>query len=359
MIIEENIELTDLTTLKLSGRVNKLVKINSLSQLEELKQIEDFNELNKFILGEGSNTLFSGDYDGLVIKCEIPGREIIEDNEKDVLIKLGGGELWREVVTWAVANGWGGIENLALIPGKVGDARSQNIGAYGQSLVDIFEKLDFYEFDTGNLRCINKVDCEFGYRDSVFKHKLKGRGMISYVYLRLSKIHKLATDYFSMWTKYESIEKELKQIAQVPYSIADVYKAVVNIRTRQLPDWNEVPTAGSFFKNPIVGKQKLIELQKVIPELQFYPADQLSYAQLNDKKFESEEFVKLPAGRLLDYLGWKGKQIGNCMTYATHAMIVTHNGKASGRELIEYVKLMQKDVFDKLGIELEMEVVVK
>ncbi len=358
MKIQRNIELKNYNTLKLPELTSYLTIVKDKSDLDELKMNDNFRNLDKFVLGEGSNTLFSKKYEGLIIKNEIKGRELIEDNDKEVIIKLGGGEIWRDAVKWAVDNNWGGIENLALIPGTVGASPVQNIGAYGQSLVDSFEKLDFVHFETGKVISMNKQDCEFGYRDSVFKHKLKGKGMIIAVYLRLSKIHKLATDYYSMWAKYESIEKELSQNGSPPYSIADVYNAVVNIRTRQLPDWNVVPTAGSFFKNPIISKQKLIELQNKIPELQYYPADQLSYAQSNDQTFERDEFVKVPAGRLLDHLGWKGKQIDNCMTYATHAMVVTHNGKANGKELIEYVKLMQDDVLSKFGIDLEMEVVV-
>lgn len=356
MDIQKNVSLLPFNTLRVPVMAQFLVRVIKDDDVLEMVNSPTLVELPKFILGGGSNVLFTQDYPGIILKVESKGKKIIEENDHMVILEVEAGENWHELVTYAVEQGWGGMENLALIPGTVGAAPVQNIAAYGQSLVDVFDCLEAMSLLTGEKRWFWEKECEFGYRESVFKQGLKDEWLVLRVRLRLSKQHRLSTSYFSMHTKYESVEKELQAIAKKPYTIKDVYQAVVNIRTRQLPSPAEYPTAGSFFKNPVVTKEKLKELQEKITELQFYPVDNLSYVQLQDPSFEQENHVKVAAGRILDFLGWKGKQIGHVSTFPKHALVITHDGEASGPEMVEYVKSMQQDVREKLGIELEAEV---
>lgn len=343
-------------TLQVHVKAKYLVDIKSVQDLDTVYADPDLNKLPIHILGTGSNTLFTQDFPGVVFRMQIKGKYVVNETQSDILLKFGAGEDWPNLVTYTVENNWGGIENLALIPGTVGAAPIQNIAAYGQNFEDTFESLEAYDVHTHRLQTFNRAECKFGYRDSYFKQAGKNKYVITSVTLKLSKRHQLETNYFSIGAKYESITSELEKIAQPPYTIKDVYLAVTNIRTRQLPDWQTTPTAGSFFKNPLISKEKYQQLQSQIPELQAYPADQLTYKQLNDEEFNKSKYVKVPTGRLLDFLGWKGKQVGNVTTFPNHALIVTHNGQASGKEILSYVKAMQTNLKQELDIDIEPEI---
>lgn len=356
MEIQQNISLLPYNTLRVNVSAQFFGRLTKDEEVLEIVNSPILAKLPKFILGGGSNILFTENFPGLLLKVESQGKRVVQETDDVIILEAEAGENWHALVTFAVEQGWGGIENLALIPGTLGAAPVQNIGAYGQNLVDVFDSLEAIDLKTGQKRWFSLQDCEFGYRESIFKHVLQDQWLVLRVRLRLSKQHSLSTTYFSMHTKYESIEKELELIATKPYTIKDVYTAVVNIRTRQLPSPDDYPTAGSFFKNPVVSKEKLVELQEKITELQFYPVDNLSYVQLHDPSFVQEKYVKVAAGRVLDFLGWKGKQIGHVSTFPKHALVVTHDGQATAHEMVEYVKAMQKDVREKLGIELEAEV---
>lgn len=354
MKIEESVNLINYNTLKLSAISKYLVQLDSLVDIPSIPV--DIWNLPKLIIGEGSNILLTSDWDGLVILMRTKGKKIVKETQDNVWLELESGENWHDLVRWTVDNNWGGIENLALIPGTVGAAPVQNIAAYGQNFVDVCEQVAFRHWD-GTVEILNNVQCKFGYRDSIFKHEYKDKGIVTKVIIKLNKNPKLETGYFSVHVKNESLHSELKKTDKSEFGVKDVFEAVCAIRTRQLPDWKETPTAGSFFKNPVVIKAKLLELQAKVPELQYYPADQLSYKQINDSDFNKNEYFKIPAGRLLDDLGWRGKFVGHCGSFKKHAMILTHDGQATGIEMYDYVKLLQKDVKEKFGVELEMEVV--
>lgn len=358
MRIQENFSLKHLNSFRVDARARYFAEIESVNKLQKLLTDPSPTKLPKFVLGDGTNTLFTQDFDGLVIKIAIPGRRIVDETDETVTVEVGAGENWHATVTWIVDHNWGGVENLALIPGTVGAAPVQNIAAYGQNLVDVFESLDAVDLQTGQTRTFTRVDCEFGYRSSIFKRELKDRFVIAQVRLKLRKHGPLTTDYHSMWVKYESIEQELAQTATPPYSIRDAYQAVINIRTRQLPDVTTTPTVGSFFVNPIVSHQQLTNLQQQIPELQSYPIDQLHYPKFDDPAVNQANYIKVPAGRLLDHLGWRGKKSTNdhVQVWDKHALIIVTNGQASGQEILEFSQKMQDDVRKNFGIELESEV---
>ncbi len=353
---KQNYSLKNNNTLQVEVKANYFAQVKSEQDILDLLSQNQYKNLPKFVLGSGSNTLFTKDYQGLVIHNKILGREITQQDQNHVYIKLGGGEDWPQFVEFAVNQGYSGVENLALIPGTAGAAPVQNIAAYGHNLTDTFVSLEAINLNTLATKTFNKKECKFGYRDSVFKNEYKGQYIITRVTLKLNKKHNLETNYYSIHGRYDSLQSELKSFAQKPYTIKDVYQAVINIRTRKLPDWTHTPTVGSFFVNPIITKQKLTQLQSLIQELQFYPAQDLKYVNQNDPG--SNQLVKIPVGRLLDELGWKGKQIGNCNVSNKWASIITHNGKATGQEILEFTQKIKTDVKNNYGITIKTEVEV-
>lgn len=356
MKIFQNYNLSKLNTFRISAVAKFFVEIKEEKELKELFTNPVFIENKKFFLGGGSNILFTKDFDGIVVKISMLGKKIIDENDETILLEADAGENWHDLVTYAVNNNWGGIENLALVPGTVGAAPVQNIACYGQNFSEVFESLDAFNVKTGKIEKFNKEQCKFGYRDSVFKKELKGKYIILAVRIRLSKNPQIETSYYQIGIVRDSIKKELQKIANPPYTIKDVYQAVVNIRKRKLPDPAKMPTVGSFFLNSVVSKTKYEELKKQVPELQCYPPDQLHYKNLNDPELKHEEFVKIATGRLLQELGWLGKWIGNVGVHDKHALIIVTNGKASGEEVLDFAKLMQESYFDNYGIKLETEV---
>ena len=356
MQIKKNYNLSKLNTLSISAEAKYFVEITSEADLLELFQLPEFKENKKMFLGGGSNVLFTGDFDGMVIKVSILGKKVVEENEKKILLEVMAGENWHELVTYAVNNNWGGIENLAFIPGTVGAAPVQNIAAYGENFSDVFESLDAFNVETGKVEKFTKEQCKFGYRDSVFKKELKGKYMILNARLQLSKNPGIETSYFQIGITRDSIKEELQKIATPPFSIKDVYQAVVNIRTRKLPDPAKTPTVGSFFLNSVVSREKYEELKKQITELQCYPPDQLYYKNLDNANPKKEDLVKVATGRLLQELGWLGKWIGNVGIHDKHALVLVTNGKATGPEVVNFAEQVKKSYFDRYGIKLETEV---
>ncbi len=357
-MINQDISLKTLNTFQIDVKAKYLFEFD---RIEELIQViksnqDDFINQKKLVLGSGSNVLFTQDFDGFVIKPNLKGITVVKETDTDVWIKSACSELWHDLVTFSVERNLHGIENMALIPGTVGAAPIQNIAAYGQNLVDTFDLLEAINLTTGKIQVFDKQACEFAYRDSIFKNQLKNQFLVISVTLKLSKILTLDTSYFQMHVSNDSIKTELAAIAKEPYSIKDVYQAVINIRTRKLPDPAKSPNIGSFFLNPLVSKEKLTELQSKISELQFYPPDQLTYKQLNDPEFVKDDYVKLPAGRLLDELGWRGKWIGNVGTHDKQALLIVTNGKAKGAEIINFANQMKQSVKNAYGIDLQSEV---
>ena len=356
MEIKKDYNLTKLNTFGIQARASFFVIVHDIQEIQELSITSIFKENKKFFLGGGSNILFTKDFDGLVVKISILGKKIIEDNEQNILLEIGAGENWHDLVTYAVNKNWGGIENLAFIPGTVGAAPVQNIAAYGENFSDVFESLEAFNTETGQIEKFDKEKCEFGYRDSVFKRKIKGQYIILKVNIRLSKNPQIETSYYQIGINRDSIREELQKISSIPYTIRDVYQAVVNIRKRKLPDPAKIPTVGSFFLNSVVSKKKYEELKKEVTELQCYPPDQLHYKNLNSTDLQREEFVKVATGRLLQELGWLGKWEGNVGVHDKHALVIVTNGKATGVEVINFAEKIQKSYFDRYGIKLETEV---
>jgi len=353
MNIQSHVSLNLLNTLRLPSKASLFAPISAQTNLPAL--MNDSRFFNPFILGGGSNILFVGDYEGVVLKTDIKGIDILSETDEGVVLEVGSGESWHSLVAFAVDHNWGGIENMALIPGTVGAAPVQNIAAYGQNFVDVFESLDAFDMTTGKSATFDAPSCKLAYRSSIFKTTFKNRYLITKVRIKLHKKHQLSTDYFMIHMSYDSLRSELRSFATAPYTIKDVYQAVIHIRTRKLPDPKLFPTCGSFFLNPTISRETYDELSSQIPELQSYPVEQLQYTALIDP---SDAHVKIPAGRLIDELGWRGKTVGNCSVWDKHALVFTHNGDATGKEFLEFTNRIKNSVFESYGVSLESEIVV-
>lgn len=289
-----------------------------------------------FILGGGSNILFAHDVEGLVIKNSIQGITIASSNGNEVHVKVGGGENWHAFVLYAVAQGLGGVENLSLIPGTVGAAPVQNIGAYGVELKDVLVELEAVDLATGQLHTFSATDCQFGYRDSIFKRQAKGRYCITSVTFALTRQeHRLQLGY-------GDLRRILEQEGVTEPTIADVSRAVIQIRSSKLPDPAVIGNCGSFFKNPETGRDTLDRLLATHP--------QMPHFDLPDGR------VKIPAGWLIEQCGWKGKRVGNTGCYAKQALVLVNYGGATGAEVAALAAAIIQSVEEKFGIRLEAEV---
>jgi UDP-N-acetylmuramate dehydrogenase len=327
MEIKENYSLKDFNTFGIECQVEKYLRIDTLNDLELLSQ-----DIQYFILGSGSNILFTKDVKGTILHNNLKGIKIVEENEDYVLVKSASGEIWHRLVLWAIENNFAGIENLSLIPGTVGAAPIQNIGAYGVELKDVFYCLEAFEFNNRKIKTFHKEDCEFGYRESAFKRKYAGQFFISSVTLKLSK-----KPVFQI--TYGDIKKTL---VDNNINIQNISKAVVEIRQSKLPDPNVIGNAGSFFKNPTISTEHFNKLITIYPEIPSYPLN--------------EHSIKIPAGWLIEKAGWKGKKIGNAGVHEKQALVLINLGKAKGNEIVELSKKIQKDIYQKFGISLEAEV---
>lgn len=319
-----------------------------ISDLSNLSDLSNSNSEPIFILGEGCNTLFTKDWPGLVLKNNLQGIQVLSPDS----IQVASGHNWHDLVTWAVNHNLSGIENLGLIPGSVGAAIAGNIAAYGQSVSDTLISVDTLNLTTNRHHTFPASELELAYRTSRFKTDLKSHFITSAVF-RFSQTAHFATNFYE---RRLSLQDELKKInPSGTYSIKDVYQAVINIRTLKLPDWRTIGTDGSVFKNPFVSKTKYLSLLSHIPELQWYPTTGMSYPSNSSTP---PDVVKIPAGRLLDELGWRGKTIGRVSTYSGHALVVINLGKATGQEIFEYCELMRADILKNYGLNLDYEIEV-
>lgn len=353
MKLHLNYSLQNLNAFRVKVKAKYFAEVLTQISLRKLLADNKFKRENKYVLGDGTNTLFTKNYNGLILKSLIKGRSKIKENSSHVFLEVGGGENWHELVLYTVNRGWSGLENMSLIPGTVGAAPVQNIAAYGQNFEDIFSSLEAINIKTGAKVQFNKNECKFGYRDSIFKHKNTGKYFITKVRLILNKQSKVDISYHS---RYDSLESELTKFTKPPYSIKDISKAVTSIRTRKLPDIQKYGTAGSFFLNPVISKKKLLKLQKVVPEVQYYPVNKLTYLEPGDTQLIKDNYVKVAAGWLLEELGWKGKRIGNVGTSSNQSLIVINCGGATAKEIIKFTNLMREDFKKAYGIKLESEV---
>ena len=278
--------------------------------------------------------MLTKNYDGLVFANEIKGIEIVSENENHTIIKVGAGEIWHDFVLWSIENNLSGIENLALIPGLVGASPMQNIGAYGMEVKDVIESVDYVEINSGNKKTMENSACNFGYRDSIFKHELKGEVVLTKVIFKLSKTPLNKTTYGAIADELKNLKKEAS-----PKNIAE---AVINIRSRKLPNPAELGNSGSFFKNPIIKTSMFEELKKEFPAIVGYNVSEIE--------------TKIAAGWLIDNAGLKGYRKGDAGVHKNQALVLVNYGKATGLEIINLAKEIQNMVKTKYGIQIEPEV---
>jgi UDP-N-acetylmuramate dehydrogenase len=333
MRFEEHKDLKALNTFGLKAFASYFVEINNAKELEIVFKDPLYSAHKKLILGGGSNILFTKDFDGLVIKNNIKGIEIV--NKEEGIIKAGAGENWHEFVMFCIDKGLGGIENLSLIPGCVGASPMQNIGAYGVEIKDVFYELTAFDLTDGTFRTFSKHECHFGYRESVFKRELKDRYLIVDVSFKLSRDPKLSTHY-------GAINDELKKMGIEHPSIKDVSNAVIAIRQSKLPDPKEIGNAGSFFKNPEVNAEKYTSLKKEFGNLVAYPLENGDY--------------KLAAGWLIEQSGLKGFEMNGAAVHNKQALVLVNKHNTTGKTIYELSEYVLTKVFDKFGVRLEREV---
>jgi len=335
MNIIENYPLLKLNTFGIDVKAKYFTSINTINELIEVTKTNVFKDLELLILGGGSNILFTKDFDGLVILNNIKGKEIIDQNQQSIFLKIGAGENWHELVMYCVDNGWGGIENLSLIPGNTGTAPMQNIGAYGVEIKETFIELEALEISSGKIVKFNNSDCEFGYRESVFKNKMKNQYIILNITLELKKNPVLNINYGDVKAILES--QNIKNPA-----IKEVSNAIISIRQSKLPDPKKIGNSGSFFKNPIVSLNQLELIKKKYPNVVNY--------EINENEF------KIAAGWLIERAGWKGKKFNNYGVHEKQALVLVNYGLANGMEIFELSEKIILDIKDKFGITLEREV---
>lgn len=334
MKVEENKSLKSLNTFGIDVTASHYLKLSSKSQLAKIQSIPSYEEDKRLVLGGGSNILFTGDFEGLVIHNCLPGIQEVKSQADDVWVRCGAGVEWHDLVMFCVQKGYGGIENLSLIPGKCGAAPMQNIGAYGVELKDVFEELEAWDISNQKLRTFNAEDCRFGYRESVFKHELKGRFIILSITLKLSMNPKLNTSY-------GAIQDTLKEMGKKP-SIKSISDAVIAIRKSKLPDPSDLGNAGSFFKNLEMPVEQFQELQTEYPDVPFYDLP--------------NQMVKVPTAWLIEKCGWKGKQIGKVGSHKKQALVLVNYGGAEGKDVRALAEAIQDSVRETFGLIISPEV---
>jgi UDP-N-acetylmuramate dehydrogenase len=332
--IVENISLKSLNTFGVESRARLFTDIKSENDLLDIFNEQALANKAVLVLGGGSNMLFTQDFGGLVIHMGIKGIRSQEQGDV-VLVTAGGGEVWNDLVNYCVEHEFAGMENLSLIPGSVGASPIQNIGAYGVELMDIFHSCRAFELETGLIREFQKQECNFSYRDSIFKNELKGKYVITEVTFKLYKT-------FVPQLSYGAIIHELKERGILNPSIKNVSDVVSHIRVNKLPDPATIGNAGSFFKNPVITVRKFRHIQSAFPDIVNYMVD--------------NEYVKLAAGWLIEQCGWKGKAIGHTGTWKNQALVLVNHGNATGEEILNLSADIIKSVHSKFGVMLEREV---
>jgi UDP-N-acetylmuramate dehydrogenase len=341
MKIQENKSLGGLNTFGINVEAKYFAEVQSVEEFKKLIQTETYKQNKKLVLGGGSNILFTNSFDGLVVKNSIKGISIERETETEVIVKANAGEVWHEFVLWCIDKNYAGIENLSLIPGLVGAAPMQNIGAYGVEIKDVFHELEALDVATGEAVQFNLADCHFGYRESVFKNKFKDKYFITSVSFKLTKLSSSRALY-SFKTDYGDIKNTLSEMQVYDLNLKAVSNAVIKIRQSKLPDPKVLGNAGSFFKNPSVAKEKYEELVLKNPVMPNY--------------LQKDGTVKIPAGWLIEQCGWKGKVVGNTGSHKSQALVLVNYGNATGNEVWNLALEIKKSVFDKFGIEIMPEV---
>jgi UDP-N-acetylmuramate dehydrogenase len=337
LAIERDVSLRAMNSFGLPAVARRLVRIRSDADVRRVLDDREVGRLPRFVLGGGSNLVLSRDPPGVVLKVEVAGRRLLEARDDAWLVEVGAGENWHELVAWTLDQGWPGLENLALVPGSVGAAPVQNIGAYGVELAERFESLDTVDLVTGRTVTLDAAACRFGYRDSVFKQQLAGKSLIVRVRLRLPRPWRPQLGYLDL-------ERKVAETGMTAPDARTVFDWVCAIRRAKLPDPAEIGNAGSFFKNPVVTEDQCRDIIGRDPHVVHYPMPDGSF--------------KLAAGWLIDACGWKGKSIGRAAVYDKQALVLVNRGGASGAEVLMLARAIQESVYGRFGIRLEPEPVV-
>ena len=335
--IERRAALRAFNTFGLPAVAAALVRLRSEADVKRLVDHPEFGPAKKLILGGGSNLVLTRDVAAVVLKVEIPGRRLVAQTDEAVIVEAGAGENWHELVAWTLQQGWPGLENLGLIPGLVGAAPVQNIGAYGVELADRFESLDGVDLVTGRSVTLNASQCAFGYRDSVFKHLLAGKTLITRVRLRLPRPWRPVLGYLDL-------QRRVHDTGNAHPDAQTIFDWVCDIRRAKLPDPQQIGNAGSFFKNPVVSAEQCRDIIGRDPSVVHYPLPDGS--------------AKLAAGWLIDACGWKGKSIGQAGVYERQALVLVNRGGAIGAEVLTLARAIQESVYGRFGIRLEPEPVI-
>jgi UDP-N-acetylmuramate dehydrogenase len=332
MNIQKNVLLKNYNTFGISVNAKRFISVNSVYELQQILKVEK----DIFLISGGSNMLLTKDIDELVVHINIKGVSIDNENENAAYLTVNSGENWHEFVLWCISQNYGGIENLSLIPGNVGTCPIQNIGAYGVEVKDTITKVEAIEIETGKLVQFSNKDCNFGYRNSIFKNELKGKHIITSVSFKLTTIH------HNLNSSYGAIETELSLKKISKPSLKDISNAVIAIRKSKLPDPKEIGNSGSFFKNPVISSAQYLKLQK-------------EYADIPGYKISDME-VKIPAGWLIEKAGFKGKRYGEFGVHDKQALVLVNYGNASGKEIYQLAEKIKETIIKKFEITLEIEV---
>jgi len=332
--IQHNISLKPFNTFGIDVIAKHFVSVSSIEDLKSIFSSEDYPQ--KFILGGGSNMLLTKDIDALVIHLNLKGKQIYSKTKTEVLVKCQAGENWHEFVLWTLDKGFGGLENLSLIPGNVGTSPIQNIGAYGVELKDTFYTCEALNLKTLEVETFTNEECKFDYRNSIFKQHAKGE------YIIVNVDFKLSYNTHALHTNYGAITTELKKMDIDQPTIHDVSKAVIAIRESKLPNPKEIGNSGSFFKNPIISKRAFLKLQENFPNAPHY--------------IVSDTKIKIPAGWLIEHAGFKGKTFGNFGVHKKQALVLVNYGGASGTDILKLSQLIQETIVRIFDIKIETEV---
>lgn len=335
MNVQQQVSLKPYNTFGIDVKARFLAPVSGTDEIKMLLSEESFRDLDRLILGGGSNVLFTRNWDGLVLLNRIPGIRIKKEDGDRAWVEAGSGVVWHELVMWCINEGLGGIENLSLIPGSVGAGPMQNIGAYGVELKDTFDSLDAIDLETLELRTFNATECRFGYRESVFKHELRNRYFITSVTLKLTRKPMLNTSY-------GAIQQELERMGVVQPGLREVSDAVIHIRRSKLPDPAQLGNAGSFFKNPEIAADEFERIKGEWPNVVAYPT--------------TAGKVKLAAGWLIEQCGWKGKVVGHTGSHKDQALVLVNYGDADGAEIYELALQIRDSVLKRFGVRIDPEV---
>lgn len=334
MKILKDYSLLPHNTFGMDIKTSLFIEYDSTEELKELLEQHALAHGQWLHIGGGSNLLFTADYPGTILHSAIKGYEVTSENKDEVIVRVGAGEVWDDFVAYTVGQEWYGAENLSLIPGEVGASAVQNIGAYGIEAKDLIVKVETIEVSTGHERTFGNADCQYAYRESIFKHSLKGKYIVTHVSFRLKKTPTYHLDYGNIRSELEKRNCTL--------NLQNVRNIIIHIRNSKLPDPQVQGNAGSFFMNPIIPRSQFEALLKTYPSIPHYEVD--------------NERVKIPAAWMIDQCGWKGKQLGRAGVHSQQALVIINCGGATGQEIITLSQEIQQSVFQKFGIKILPEV---